>query len=460
MNIPIVPRSVEGRFRSYKTRILILAYTVYFGLPWMPWPRDTGPDQAILFDIGDRKFYLFDLVVQPEQIFWLAGFLMIAALLLFFVTGVAGRVFCGYFCFQTLWSDLFYKIEHRIQGERPARIRLNKQAWNAEKLRKKGITWILWFAAALWTAISFTLYWGVAGDLLLRFFTGDAPAAMLTTVFILTSTTFLMAGVAREQVCLQMCPYARFQSVMFDDNTRVVSYDRARGEGSEGRSKPAKGLKNQSDRASAGVGDCVDCGLCVQVCPTGIDIRDGLQVECIHCALCIDACDNIMGRMGWDAGLIRYSSDTEYAGGRLKFFTLKNVGYGLSLMFATGLLFYSVASKPALETAIRQTREPLFVKLSDTRIQNSYEIKLSNQTSQKQTWRLSLQGLKDAEIDMGRLSDIRVDPLKFIVVYVKVKVPTEVREHSEVKDFNFVVTPIESDIELSPFDISARFYFP
>ncbi|HBS25870.1 MAG TPA: cytochrome c oxidase accessory protein CcoG [Gammaproteobacteria bacterium] len=459
--IPIYPRSVKGRFRNIKYVILILAYLVYYGLPWLPWPREVGPDQAILFDIIARKYYLFGLVVQPEQIFWLAGFLIIAAMLLFFITGIGGRVFCGYFCFQTLWTDVFFRLEKWIQGERPARIKLDKAPWNAVKIRKKVTTWTAWLLVAFWTAISFSLYWGNAGELLLRFFTGDAPSAMYVTTAILTFTTFTMAGMAREQTCTHMCPYSRFQSAMFDKNTRIVAYDSLRGEGKKGRAKVTKTLKTPEQRSDEGIGDCIDCGYCVQVCPTGIDIRDGLQILCIHCALCIDACDTVMDRMGWEKNLIRYSSETEDEGNKLKWFTLKNVGYGLGLVIATGVLVWSVLTKPVLETSVRQIRQPLFVTLSDGSVQNSYEIKLSNQTVHPQTWQLDLSGI-EAQLDTGKIETIRLEPLKHLRVFVKLKQSPDTHLPGKVQDFFFVVQPLAQDAEsdIQPVEISARFYRP
>lgn len=459
MGTVIHPRSVEGRFRRIKTIVLLVAYGVYFGLPWLSWHREVGPDQAVLFDLAQRKFYMFGLVMQPEQIFWLAGFLVIAALLLFFITSIGGRIFCGYFCFQTLWSDLFFQIERLVQGERPARLRLEKQAWNAEKFRKKGLTWLLFGLAAFWTGMSFTLYWGDAGDLLLRFFTGDAPVPMYITVLILTISTFVMAGFAREAVCNHMCPYSRFQSAMLDNNTRIVTYDRQRGESIHGRAKPDKQLKLQADRSQAGVGDCVDCGYCVQVCPTGIDIREGMQIGCIHCALCIDACDNIMEHMGWPKGLIRYSSHKEDSGEQASLWTPKNIGYGASLVLMTALLIFSMATKPPLETSIYQTRNPLYVELSDGRIQNSYEIKLSNQSNKVQTWTLSLQNLDDAELDIGRVSEITVQPLQFVNIYAKVKRKAPKLDGRELVEFQFLASP-SNVTELRPAEIKASFYSP
>ena len=273
----IFPRSVKGRFRNLKWSILLVAYSVYFLLPWMRWERVAGPDQAVLFDLVGRKFYLFGLTVYPQDIFWLAGFLMLAAYLLFFVTGIAGRVFCGYFCFQTLWTDVFVLVERLVQGERPARIRLSKQPMNSEKLLKLGSTHALWLLVAFATGLSFVLYWGNAPELIVDFFTGRAPFAAYATALFLTATTYVMAGLAREQVCTYMCPYSRFQSAMFDKDTLIVSYDSKRGEGRKGRAKLGKGLKLREARDAAGAGDCIDCGYCVQVCPTGIDIRNGLQ---------------------------------------------------------------------------------------------------------------------------------------------------------------------------------------
>ncbi len=456
--VPIYPRSVKGKFRRFKNIVLVVAYVVYYGLPWLPWERAVGPDRAVLFDIVGRKFYFFDLVIQPQQIFWLAGLLMIAALLLFFVTGVAGRVFCGYFCFQTLWSDLFFKIEHWIQGERPARIRLARQAWNGEKVRKIGLTWLLWFLVAFWTAITFTLYWGDATDLLHRFFTGDAPSAMYITVVVLTFTTFTMAGLAREQVCTHMCPYSRFQAAMFDKDTKLVAYDRKRGEGIKGRAKMKKGLKTAEERHDKGYGDCIDCGYCVQVCPTGIDIRNGLQISCIHCGLCIDACNNIMDSVGWERGLIRYSSETEDEGGKVRIFKLKSIGYALSIVIVTAVLIWSISHKADLETAITQTRQPLYVVLSDGSILNSYEIKLANQTTEEHHYTITMRGLEGATLDTGGFDHVALKPLKTLRLMVKVKRPDRGASGKKVADFEFVVHDDDQNKDVAV--IPARFYSP
>lgn len=407
----IIPRSVKGRFRNLKWTVLVLAYSVYFLLPWLRWERESGPSQAVLFDLVGRKFYLFDLVVYPQDIFWLAGLLMIAAYLLFFVTGLAGRAFCGYFCFQTLWTDVFVRIEKLVQGERPARIRLNKQGWNGEKALKLGLTHLLWLLVAFATGITFVMYWDDAFLLIEQFFLGDAPFAAYATTFFLMATTYVMAGIAREQVCTYMCPYSRFQSVMFDRDTLIVSYDSERGEGQAGRSKLGKSLKTQEDREQAGHGDCIDCGYCVQVCPAGIDIRNGLQIQCISCALCIDACDTIMDSLGWDRGLVGYSSQrVEEGGKKARLLRPKVIGYLSILLIACGLLVWSVGNQAPFDLTIHQERQPIFVQLSDGRIQNSYEIKVNNKTGSSLPLRFELRGLPGGKLDMGRFQSITLRP--------------------------------------------------
>lgn len=457
--IPIYPRSVQGRFRSLKWGILAFAYGVYFLLPWLPWSRELGPNHAVVFDITSRRFYLFDLVVHAQDIMWLAGLLLIAALLLFFVTGLAGRVFCGYFCFQTLWTDLYVLIERLVQGERPARIRLDKQSWNGEKVFKKSATHALWLLTAFWTGITFTFYWAEAPQLLVDFFTGRAPFPAYATTLFLTATTYVMAGLAREQVCTYMCPYARFQSVMFDRDTLVVAYDEARGEGTQGRRKIRTGFKTREERQQQGVGDCIDCGYCVQVCPTGIDIRNGLQYQCISCALCVDACDTIMDNLGWPRGLIKYTSEREQRGGTTRRLNAKNIGYGVTLVVATLALVWSVVHQVKLDASVSQIRNPLFVVLSDGRVQNSYEIKLNNKTSQLMVFELELNGLPGAELDLGRLQMIEVPPERSLRIMARVRLD-EAGEHQAARGFEFVIRPLQGPSDLGTVRQSATFHIP
>lgn len=457
--IPIFPRSVKGRFRNLKWMILGLAYSVYFLLPWLPWSRDNAPDQAVLFDLGGRKFYLFDLVVHPQDIFWLAGLLMIFAFLLFFVTGVAGRVFCGYFCFQTLWTDVFIAIERLVQGERPARIRLAKQDWNGEKIRKLGLTHALWLLMAFATGLSFVLYWGEAGQLVKHFFTGQAPFPAYATAAFLTATTYVMAGLAREQVCIYMCPYARFQSVMYDPRTIIVSYDKARGEGAKGRNKLLKGYKTPEERSAAGAGDCIDCGYCVQVCPTGIDIRKGIQLECINCALCIDACDTIMDSLEWPRGLIRYASEQELETGvATKVMRPKVVAYALVLLAVVGALGWSVTQQAPYDMSVAQVRQPIYVQLSDGRIQNSYELKLNNKTTTSMTLSFATAGLEGAELDMGRFDSVELAPGHHLRLQAKVKLPSDAKPGGT---YHYLIRALpQAPQGLPEVDAEAVFYLP
>ena len=444
--IEIFPRSVKGRYRSIKTSILVLAYAVYFLLPWLRWTREVGPQQAILFDIEGRRFYIFDLVVYAQDIFWLAGLLLIGAFLLFFVTGLAGRVFCGYFCFQTLWTDVFVFIERLVQGERNARIKLSQAPWSNQKIFKMGLTHVLWFLVALLTGLSFTLYWGNAPELIVQMLTGDAPFSAYATTLFLTMTTYVMAGLAREQVCTYMCPYARFQAVMFDPDTLIVAYNEKRGEREKGRLKPKKGLMTSAERDNASVGDCIDCGYCVQVCPTGIDIRNGMQYQCTSCALCIDACNTIMTSIKFPTGLIKYSSEHALKGKKTQLFKAKNIGYALTLLATIILLVWSVATRSDLEMLVRQIRQPLSVTLSDGRVQNRYDIKINNKTTKSFTYRISIEGLENVELDMGKFSEIHVDAEHSVKLIAKVRMsPADVSKSNT--RFNFVIKSVGSKIK-------------
>ncbi|MCK5810673.1 MAG: cytochrome c oxidase accessory protein CcoG [Cocleimonas sp.] len=445
----IQPRSVKGRFRNLKSYVLVLGYAVFFLLPWLRWERAIGSDQAIIFDLASLRFYIFDFIVHPQDIYWLSILLFLAAVFLFFITTLAGRVFCGYFCFQTLWTDAYRWIEHTIQGDRIKRIRLNKQSWNTEKIIKKSLTHFFWIFLSFLTGLSFVLYWGDAFELTARFFTGTAPAAAYITTLILTASTYLAAGFARDAICRHVCPYSRFQSAMFDENTLIVSYDYIRGEAKEGRAKPIKALKTQEARKEEGVGDCVDCGLCVQVCPMGIDIRDGLQIDCIHCALCIDACNNIMDARGWERGLIKYTSENNLHGKKNQYINVRSVGYGIASLISIGLLYISITSSALLNVSVSQTRQPLFVSLSDGKVQNSYNFSFINKTRKPAKLEVSLEGLEGAEISLGRIENIVVKADKSLRLFVKViRHPNESNVQRNMP-FRFKVTPVEGDLKKS-----------
>lgn len=443
--IPIHTRTVKGRFRNFKTGVLLLAYAVYFALPWLPWHRASGAQQAILFDMVGRRFYIFDLVVFPQDIFLLSILLFIAAALLFFATGLIGRAWCGYFCFQTLWTDAFILIEHLIQGERPARLRLAKQPWNAEKIVKVGGARALMLLLSFWTAWTFVAYFNHMPAFFARFVAGDAASTAYFAVLVISITTFLAGALAREQVCIYMCPYARFQSVMYEADTLVPSYNFKRGEGAAGRMIAKSGVHTQEERRAKGHGDCIDCGYCVQVCPTGIDIRNGLQYQCISCGLCIDACNTIMDSLGWERGLIRYDSERNLnqqtpQKPRLDFLRLKVIGYAVALMVMIGLLVYTFASRSDFEVRIAQSRQPLFIELADGKVRNRYELHLVNKAQHVEHYQLSVAGIPWEAVNLGPVSNpISVASGKDI--RVPIRVDLDAASAAQIRQFEFLITP-------------------
>ncbi|MFZ1641638.1 MAG: cytochrome c oxidase accessory protein CcoG [Candidatus Contendobacter sp.] len=448
--IPIYPRAAKGRFRNLKTGILILAYSVYFLLPWLRWERPNAPDQAVLYDLPGRHFYIFSLTIQVQDLFWLAGILMIAAILLFFVTGLAGRVWCGYFCFQTLWTDLYIMIEHWVQGERPARMRLDRKPWNREKLIKKGTTYGLWLLVAFWTGLTFTMYWADAPVLVVEMLTGQASYAAYFTTFFLTTTTFVMAGLAREQVCTYICPYARFQSAMFDHDTLIISYDEKRGEGTKGRIKPRRGFRTTEERQAKGFGECSDCGHCVQVCPMGIDIRDGLQYQCISCALCVDTCKH---------DLINYTSENALNGRKTRLLKPKTVGYGVILTAATSILIWSVLTRMPYTGTVEQIRQPLYTQLSDGGIRNSYEVKLNNKLTAPMTVGIHIEGLPGAILDMDGMERIALGPQERIKLLARVQVPPVQDGKAAGDKVVFIIEALEG-VSAEPIRREVPFYAP
>ena len=389
----IYPKRVAGRFRNLKWIAMIVTLGIYYLVPFIRWDRGPGaPDQAVLIDLSNARAYWFFIEIWPQEVYILTGILILAAVTLFFVTSLFGRVWCGYFCPQTVWTDLFIWVERIVQGDRVTRRKLTEGPWTREKIWKKAVTHLLWLAIAWCTAGSFVLYFNDAPTLVKSFFTLSVSPTVLTFIAGLTFSTYLMAGFAREQVCFYMCPYARFQSAMFDKDTLIIGYDAARG---EPRGKHKKGDSWE------GRGHCIDCTACVQVCPTGIDIRKGLQMECIACGLCVDACDDIMDKVGLPRGLIRYDSERGLAREKkARLIRPRTVFYAAILSGVGCAMLYTLAMRPLLELNVLHDRNPLFVRLSNGDIRNGYEIKILNKTHENKNFSLTLDGVPGAALSV------------------------------------------------------------
>lgn len=456
--IPIVPRSIKGPFRRFKSGLLWLSFAVYFLLPWLPWSRHDAPAQAVMFDIPGRRYLIFDLIVYPQDIFWLSMLLFIAAVLLFFITALFGRAFCGYFCFQTLWTDAFMLLEKLFQGERPARLRLLREPWsNREKLLKVGATRVAWVVLSIWTALTFVLYFGYAPDLLVAVFTGQAPAAAYITTAALSFSTYAAAALLREHVCTFICPYGRFQSAMYDPETLTVHYDKKRGEAEAGRAVARAGLRDRGERQGKGHGDCVDCGLCVQVCPVGIDIRDGLQATCISCGLCVDACNSIMDKMGYPRGLVRYDSEVNLLKpqpepARPHWKSLKVLGYGVSLILMCGYLVYDIGHRQSFEHSTQQIRQPLYVTLSDGSIRNRYQIRLTNISGDEEVYTISARGLPEGALDLGNFRTVHIRNGKSVIIQASVQL--DPARAAALNEFEFVISNSKGEVVVD----TARFF--
>ncbi|MDZ7669017.1 MAG: cytochrome c oxidase accessory protein CcoG [Gammaproteobacteria bacterium] len=357
----------------------------YFLLPWVQW----GERQAVLFDLPARQFHIFGATFWPQD-FWLLGWLLIiSAFALFTFTTLVGRIWCGYTCPQTVWTAIFMWIEQFAEGERHQRIRLDQAPMSLRKAGKRTVKHTMWLGAALLTGLTFVGYFVPIRELSIDLATFDAhPWAMFWVAFF-TAATYINAGWLREQVCIYMCPYARFQSAMFDPDTLIVSYDDGRG---EPRGPRKRGPKPEH------LGDCIDCTLCVQVCPTGIDIRDGLQYECIGCAQCIDACNQVMDKMGYPQGLIRYTTETELAGGKTHWIRPRSVGYGLALLIMIGLFSYALLSRNPIAVDVLRERGELYERLADGAIGNQYRLRLINKSQQAAVLAVSVDSAMPLEV--------------------------------------------------------------
>ena len=412
----VYPRAIDGMFNRWRWVMVWVTQLVFYGLPWLQW----GERQMVLFDLGARRFYLFGLVLYPQDFIYLTGLLILSALSLFLFTAVAGRLWCGFTCPQTVYTEIFMWLENRIEGDRSARMRLDKAAWTSpEKLAKKGLKQLAWVSVALWTGFTFVGFFvpiRTLGAEILQWQGGW----QLFWVFFYAFATYGFAGFMREQVCKYMCPYARFQSAMFDEDTLIVTYDSARGEPRGVRSKKV-------DPKAAGLGDCIDCSLCVQVCPVGIDIRKGLQYECIGCGLCVDACNNVMDKMQYPRGLIRFCTQNGIAQKLNQSQMLKRVFRPRVLIYSTVLLALCVAmivslvGRTPLKVDVVRDRAALSRIVSGGKLENVYRLQIMNATEATRSYQITATGMDGIQV----LADphIEVGPAESRWVLVRLQIP-------------------------------------
>ena len=412
----IYPRSVEGIFAYWRWIFVVLTQLVFYGLPWFEW----GTRQAVLFDLASRRFYIFGLVLYPQDFIYLTGLLVISALALFLFTAVAGRLWCGYACPQTVYSEIFLWIERKVEGDRSARIRLDDADFSLEKLVKKWYKHIIWIFLSIWTGFTFVGYFTPIRELVMEFFLTQMTSWELFWVFFYAFATYGNAGFMREQVCKYMCPYARFQSAMFDNDTLIVTYDAERGEPRGPRVKSA-------DASTLNLGACVDCTLCVQVCPTGIDIRDGLQYECIGCGACADVCDTVMDKMGYARGLVRYSTqnamDNQWTPQqmwqrlkrpRIQIYTMILVAVSLGLLVSLGL-------RTPFKVDVMRDRSTLSRITETGTLENVYRLQIMNATEHEQTYQLIVKGLPNLQITT--LTEVKVEPAQARWIVLSADIP-------------------------------------
>ena len=454
--VKIFPRRVSGTFRNLKWAVMALTLGIYYITPWIRWDRGPyAPDQAVLIDLAHRRFYFFSIEIWPQEFYYVAGLLILAGIGLFLVTSTVGRAWCGYSCPQTVWVDLFVAVERWVEGDRNARIKLDKSKWTAEKIRKYALKHFIWLVIAFSTGGAWIFYFSDAPTLLVEFWKGELPFVGYATVAVLTATTYIFAGFAREQICTFACPWPRIQGAMLDEHSLVVTYQAWRGE-------PRTLKKKERERLGDKAGDCVDCKACVAVCPQGIDIRDGEQLECITCALCIDACNAVMDKIGKPRGLITYATLSDQSpdekGSRnettWKSFIRPRTFVYLGIFSLVGLaLLVTLLMRERLDMSVLHDRNPQFVKLSDGSTRNGYTVKILNMIPKPRTFILSVKGIKGAKMTIaGKDSapagflEVKVDPDKLgsFKIYVTADSKNLPSAHNPLK---FTIEDTQSDEE-------------
>jgi cytochrome c oxidase accessory protein FixG len=407
----IYPREIAGRFQRLRVYAVWGLLGLYYVLPWVRWQGR----QAVLFDLPARKFHIFALTLWPQDFYFLTWLLVIAALALFFVTALAGRLFCGYACPQTVWTEVFIWMERWVEGSRTQQMKLARAPWSRDKVLRKGLKQALWITFALWTGFTFVGYFTPITELAVK--VGNFATGPWETFWVLFygGATYFNAGLMREQVCKYMCPYARFQSAMFDNDTLIVTYDQPRGE-------PRGARKRGSDHKARGLGDCVDCTMCVQVCPTGIDIRKGLQYECIACAACIDACDEVMDKVGYPRGLIRYDTQHGLEGRARKVLRPRTIVYASLLALLSAGFGVALSQRNVVGLDVLRDRNALFRERADGLIENVYNVKILNKDRVAHEFTLAADGLPGLQVDYGATT-VTVGPGEVRSVPLRIRVP-------------------------------------
>ena len=475
----VFPKRASGDYRRFKWIVMAITLTIYYLTPWIRWDRGpNAPDQAVLLDFPHRRFYFFFIEIWPQEFIYIAGLLVMGGVGLFLITSAVGRAWCGYTCWQTVWVDLFLVVERWVEGDRNARIKLDSAPWTFDKLRKRVFKHAIWLLIAMATGGAWIFYFADAPTLLKSFVTFQAPAIAYITVAVLTATTYTFGGIMREQVCTYMCPWPRIQAAMLDEESLTVTYNDWRGE-------PRQIGKKKAAAAGIVAGDCVDCNACVAVCPMGIDIRDGQQLECITCALCIDACDAVMDKLGKPRGLISYATLDDYqknmelskggnpkgkinpanvyaSNGKLvdevRHFRISHLFRPRTLMYigvwsAIGIaILTSLLSRDRLELNVLHDRNPQFVQLSDGSIRNGYTVKLLNMIPEERTIMLTIDnrivgalisavGFEDQP--KGKALSIKVAPDKTLAIKVYIEVPVVGLKAKEM-EFRFTASDLSS----------------
>jgi cytochrome c oxidase accessory protein FixG len=445
----VYPQSVKGPFRRMKWAILAFALGVYYFLPFVRWDRGPfAPHQAVLVDMPNRRFYFFFIEIWPQEVYYLTGLLILAALTLFLMNAVAGRVWCGYLCPQTIWTDLFMAVERLIEGDRRERMLKDKGKWTLRRIHDVVVKHAIWLLIAWWTGGAWVLYFTDAPTLVIDLLTFNAPVLAYVWIGILTFTTYFFAGYMREQVCTYMCPWPRIQAALTDEHALNVTYRYDRGE-------PRGSVKKTEVLRAAGgpAGDCVDCGQCVAVCPTGVDIRDGLQIDCIQCGLCIDACDNVMMKIERPKGLIAYDTDMNVQRRQHGLPALphrilrpRTILYAAVIAIVGGIMLYGLATRSPVGLSALHDRNPVYVRLSDGAVRNAYTLRVLNKELHPRQFDLRVQGLPQAALEIlgvpksddGRaLVEVGPDQSRELRVLVTAPSGARLRERSDIR---FVAT--------------------